>query len=92
MAWLLRYQNKFSRRAKKSKLEPPDLPLSVDELRNAEIKLIKFLQWANFPGVFAQPEHAKQIATKTLPRYLHKLHPVILDAVHCVGVRLGGPR
>ena len=56
MAWLLRCQTKFSRRTKKSKLEPPDLLLSGDELRNAETELTKFLQRAHFPGVFAQPQ------------------------------------
>ena len=86
MAWLLRYQAKFSRRTKKSKLELCDFSLSVDELRNAETKLIKFL---HFPGVFAQLKHAEQIATNNLPRYLLKRHPVILDGVLRVGGRLG---
>ena len=89
MTWLLRCQTKFSRLAKKSKLEPPDLPLSVDELRDAETGLFKFLQRAHFPGVFVQPKHAEQIATKNLPRYLQKLHPVILDGVLRVSGRLG---
>ena len=90
MAWLLRCQTKFSRRTKISNLEPPDLSLSVDELRCAETELIKFLQRAHFPDVFTQPRHAEQIVTKNLPRYLQKLHPVILDGVLRVGGRLGG--
>ena len=89
MAWLLCCQTKFSRGTKKSKLEPSDLSISVDELRNDETEVIKFLQRVHFPGVFAQPKHAKQIAAKNLPRYLQKLHPVILDGVLCVGGRLG---
>ena len=89
VAWLLRCQTKFSRRKMISKSEPPDLSLSVDELRNAETELIKFLQRAHFPGVFAQPKHAEQIATKNLLRYLQKLHAVILDGVFRVGGRLG---
>ena len=89
MAWLLRCQTKFSRRTKISKLEPPDLSLSVDELRNAETELIKFLQRAHFPDVFTQSRHAEQIATKNLPRYLQKLYPVIFDGVLRVGGRLG---
>ena len=90
MALLLRCQTKFSRRTKISKLEPPDLSLSVDELRCAETELIKFLQRAHFPDVFAQPRHAEQIVTKNLLRYLQKLHPVIFDGVLRVGGRLGG--
>ena len=86
MAWLLPYQAKFSRRTKKSKLELCDFSLSVDELRNAETKLIKFL---HFPGVFAQLKHAEQIGTNNLPRYLLKRHSVILDGVLRVGGRLG---
>ena len=58
MPWLLRCQTKLSRRTKKSKLEPSDLPLSVDELRNVEAELIKFLQRVYFPGEFALSEHA----------------------------------
>ena len=88
MAWLLRCQTKFSRRTKISKLEPTDLSLSVDELRNAETELMKFLQRTHFSDVFAQPKHAEQIATKNLPRYLQKLYPVILDGVLRVGGRL----
>ena len=65
------------------------MPLSVDELRNAETELIKFLQRAHFSGVFAQPEHAEQIVAQNLPRFLQKLHPVILDAVRRVGGQLG---
>ena len=88
MAWLLRCQTKFSRCTKISKLEPPDLSLSIDELRNAATELIKFVQRAHFPDVFAQPKYAEQIAIKNLLRYLQKLHPVILDGVLRVGGRL----
>ena len=66
------------------------MSLSVDELRNAETKLIKFLQRAHFSDVFAQPKHAEQIATKNLPRYVEKLLAVILDGVLRVGGRLEG--
>ena len=89
VAWLLHCQTKFSRRTKKSKFEPPDLSLSVDELYKAETELIKLLQRAHFPGVFAQPKNAEQIAAKILPRYLQNLHPVILDGVLRVGGLLG---
>ena len=82
-------QTKFSRRTKKSKLKPPDLPPSVDELLNTETELIKFSLRVYFPCVFAQPQHAEQIATKNLPCYLQKLHPAILEGMLHVGGQLG---
>ena len=61
MAWLLRCQTKFSHHTKISNLKPANLSLSVDELRNAETELIKFLQQTHFPDVFAQPKHSINI-------------------------------
>ena len=93
MAWLLRCQTKFSRRTKKSKLEPPDLLLSGDELRNAETELTKFLQRAHFPGVFAQPQSMQNNLLQKIYRVFCKNYIQLFWMACFVWVDgLGGPQ
>ena len=62
-------------------------PLSVNELQRAKLELLKNVQRKYFSYLFSGRSSAS-LKISLLPRFMKKLHPVIVDCVIRVGGRL----
>jgi len=78
-AWLMRYFSFLHHRVQRKPFCPSH-SLSVEELQTAEEALITYTQHEHFSSCF--------IGKKSLPRYLLKLQPIVINGVLRVGGRL----
>ena len=61
------------------------MPLSVEELKDAELELIKSVQQKHFPYLFLA-DHTK--ISKHCPRFMQKFQPILIKGIARVGGRL----
>ena len=85
IALVLRYKTILLSRIRKQKATFTK-NVSVEELQSAETAIIVYLQRQHFPMLFEFRDD--KVSTKSLPRYLQKLCPNIIDRVARVGGRL----
>ena len=85
VAWVLRFKTYVHNRLQKVNFTCSNR-LSAEELRNAETALIQYLQHQHFP-MFFRDQGSKPHA-KSIPRFLKKLHPKVIDGVLRVGGQL----
>ena len=86
VAWILKFISTLRHR-KVSKKFISTNELTVEELKNAELSIIKYVQHRHFPYLFPTISslHAK---SKPLPRFMQKLRPISVDGVLRVGGRI----
>ena len=79
-AWLLRLISYLQQRVKGLGLSSDFTgPLTVEELHNAKTSLIGYVQLKQFPYLFAGQTGNRKV--KLLPRFMQKLHPIIVDNI-----------
>ena len=86
-SWLQRGKQFLRERSNGNIVKFNMTPLSVNELQRAELELLKNVQRKYFSYLFSGSSSAS-LKIGLLPRFMKKLHPVILDGVIRVGGRL----
>lgn len=81
VAWLMRYRENLLNASKNNKLKH-DVPkyITVEEMEKAEREILKHVQRRAFPEELDHPEKPVKKRSR-----LHKLDPIIIDELLCVG-------
>ena len=86
-AWLIRTKQFLWNKVRCGSTVFNAAPFSAEELKSAELELVKHIQRKNFPFLFSAGS-AQLPRASSLPRYLNKLCPIIRNGVVRVGGRL----
>ena len=84
-AWLERFKRYISSRSFKTSEIPRQSPISVLELENAELDLVRYVQSQEFASEIATIKRGKQLRQKSS---LYQLNPIVVEGVLRVGGRL----
>ena len=85
-AWRVRFADYIRRSA--GVLSRKSVEIGVDELQEAELRLLKYDQRCNLPHLVAALENGKDVTAAVCPLVIRKLNPVLDDGVVRVGGRL----
>ena len=85
-AWWVRFADYIRRSA--GVLSRKSVEIGVDELQEAELRLLKYDQCCNLPHLVAALENGKDVTAAVCPLVIRKLNPVLDDGVVRVGGRL----
>ena len=85
-AWWVRFADYIRRSA--GVLSRKSVEIGVDELQEAELRLLKYDQRCNLPHLVAALENGKDVTAAVCPLVIRKLNPVLDDGVVRVGGRL----
>jgi len=86
-AWMLRFKAFLLCKAKlRPRLSLYNCPLTVAELQQAEIQLIRYVQWSTFPSLFSQLSRGRDFCSDKFA--MNKLSPFLDNGVLRVGGRL----
>ena len=87
VTWLIRCKHFLHLKVKNNDSRFVFSALSIDELQNAELCLIKYIQEREFSAVISFITNGG-LLTGSFPRYLLKLKPILVDGVLRVGGKL----
>ena len=85
-AWWVRFADYIRRSA--GVLSRKSVEIGVDELQEAELRLLKYDQRCNLPHLVAALENGKDVTAAVCPLVIRKLNPVLDDGLVRVGGRL----